>query len=79
MKLNILGILLGSIQILLAIWYFDWQSWNQILVSNLLFLSGIITLLADKQSVFLTRLKKCLQVIAGVFVVVLIIKVIFVG
>ncbi|MDQ3180267.1 MAG: hypothetical protein M3Q33_07080 [Acidobacteriota bacterium] len=79
MKLNILGKLLAVIQILIAIWYFDWQSWNQIFISILLFLSGIISLLVDKQSVFLAKLKKCLQVIAGIVVVIILVKLIFIG
>jgi len=79
MKLNILGKLLAAIQILIAIWYFDWQSWNQIFISILLFLSGIIGFLIDTQSKFLEKLKKCLQVIAGMVVVIILIKLIFIG
>lgn len=79
MKSNILGKLLAVIQILIAIWYFDWQSWSQIFISILLFLSGIVNLLVDKQSVFLVKLKKRLQVIAGIFVVIIFIKLIFFG
>lgn len=79
MKLNILGILLAVIQILFAVWYFDWQSWNQILVSVLLFLSGIITLLADQQSIFLLKLKNRLQIVSGIIIVIILIKLIFIG
>ena len=79
MKSNILGKLLAVIQILLAIWYFDWQNWNQIFISTLLFLSGVIGFLIDAQSKFLTKVKKLLQIIAGVIVVILLVKLLFVG
>lgn len=78
MNLSILGHLLGTALILIAIWYFDWQNWNYILVSVLLFLSGIITLLSNNQSKSLIKLKNFFQVIGGVITLILLIKLIFI-
>ena len=79
MKLSFFGKLLGIAQILFAVWYFNWQSWNQILVSVLLFLGGVITFLADSQSKPVIKLKNSLQVISGVAIVIFLIKLLFVG
>ena len=70
---------MAAIQILIAIWYFDRLNGNQIFVSVLLFMSGIIGFLVGTQSKFLIKLKERLQIIAGIIVVVLLVKLIFVG
>jgi len=47
MNLRILGLFLGVFQILIAIWYFDWDSWVQLTVSTVLFLSGTSLLVRE--------------------------------
>lgn len=79
MNLKILGILLGISVILIAIWNFDRNSWNQIIISTLLFSSGLITLLTDSESKFLQEARGILLYVAGIIVIFLIFKVLFVG
>lgn len=73
MKLNT-GKLLGIIQILLAVWYFDWHNRTQIIVSVLLALNGTLSFLTNTQSKFLTKLKKFIQIVAVTIAVILLIK-----
>ena len=79
MKLTILGKLLAVLQILVAIWYFDWNSWNHVIVSFLLFISGVVTLIAGSRSRRLMGIKHALQIVGLVTVVFLLIKLLFVG
>jgi hypothetical protein len=78
MKLNI-GKLLGIIQILLAVWYFEWHNGTRIIVSILLILNGTLSFLTDTQSKFLTKSKKFIQIAALTIVVMLTIKLFFIG
>lgn len=79
MILKILGILLGISVIVIAIWTFDWNSWNQIIISALLFLSGLVTLLTNAESKFLQKLRSFSLYIAGIIAIFLILKIVFVG
>ncbi len=79
MKLKILGVLLGVIQILLSFWYFDWNSWNQIIISILLFLGGINVFLSNPQSKLLIQIKRVIRTIIFVMVILLFIRILFVG
>ncbi len=79
MNLKILGLLLGIIQILVAIWYFDWNSWNSIIVSILLFLSGIAGFLVDTQSRLLLKIKELIYIIGLSLVFILLIRILFIG
>ena len=79
MNLKILGILLGIIEILAAIWYFDWQSCNHIIISILLFLGGINSFLPNPQSKFLVKIKKLIQIIVYVLIIFFLVKLLFVG
>jgi len=79
MNLKKLGTLLAIIQILLAIWYFDWDSWNYIIVSILLFIGGTCGILTEIKSGFLIRIKELLQIIGVTIVILFLIKLIFVG
>ena len=79
MNLKHLGILLGIIEILVAIWYFDWHSWNHIFVSLLLFLGGINSFLTDTQSMFLKKIKSLIQIFCLTIVILFLIKLLFVG
>lgn len=76
MKSNHIKVFLGITQIIISVWYFYQNTRNSILIATLLFLSGLITLIADKKSAFLVKLKNSLQIIAGVVVVILLIKLI---
>ena len=78
MKLDT-GKLLGIIQILLAVWYFDWHNWTQIIISVLLVLNGTLSFLTDTQSKFLTKSKKFIQIVALTIVVILLIKLYLTG
>jgi hypothetical protein len=77
MKLNI-GKLLGMIQILLAVWYFNQHNSTQIIVSVLLVLNGVLSFFTNTQSEFLIKSKKYIQIVALTIVVILIVK-LFVG
>lgn len=74
MKSDIIGKLLAVALILVAIWTFDWHSWNQIFISVLLFLSGIIILLMEKKSLFSTKLKNFLQFVSIIIVIIMLIN-----
>ena len=78
MKLNI-GKFLGIIQILLAVWYFEWHNGTRIIVSVLLILNGTLSFLTDTQSKFLTKSKKFIQIVALTIVVIITIKLFFIG
>lgn len=79
MNLKILGILLGIIQLLLAIWYFNWNSWNHIIVSILLFLGAMNVFLGNPQSRFLIQTKRLIHIVVLAIVTLLVIKLLFVG
>lgn len=50
MKLSILGILIGVLVIVVAIYEFDSTSWTKICVSGLLFVSGLYTIISEVRS-----------------------------
>lgn len=50
MNRRFLGALIAIFQIIVAIWYFDWNSVTQIIISAVLFLSGLSLLLRDAES-----------------------------
>ncbi len=79
MNLKILGVLLGIFVILVAIWSFDWSNWNQIIISILLFSSGIITVLSNAKHKFLQKARNILLYITGIMVIFLIFKMLLVG
>ena len=78
MNLKVIGILLGVIQILVAIWYFDWHNWTYIFVSTLLFLSAINGFLTDSKSDLQIKIKKFIRAIGFTVVIILFIRLIFV-
>jgi len=79
MKQGILGKILGIILILIAIWYFDWNKWNPIIVSTVLFLSGLNSLFRDSESDFLRKLSRILLYVGLFIAIFLIFKVLLVG
>ena len=79
MNLKHLGILLGVIEILVAIWYFDLHSWNQIFVSIALFIGGILSFLPNPQSNFLIKIKKLIHIMVFMLFIIFFIKLLFVG
>lgn len=79
MKLKILLKISAIIQILLGIWYFDWNSCNQIMVSTLQFLGGLGFLLILAKSEYLQKAGDFILFIGGIIVVFLIFKILFVG
>jgi hypothetical protein len=78
MKLNT-GKLLGIIQILLTIWYFNQHNLTQIIVSGLLVLNGVLSFFTNTQSKLLVRLKGFIQIVAITLAVILLIKTFFIG
>ncbi len=79
MNQKIIPIVLGVVQILIALFYFDWSSTNQIFVSILLFLSGISLLLSLAESVAIKKASRYLLFAAGALAVLLLLKVLLVG
>jgi hypothetical protein len=78
-KLGMLGRILGVIQILVAIFVLDVKSWNQIIVSVLLFLGGTLMLTAEIDSTTIRRVRGVLSFVAVAISVALIIKILTVG
>jgi hypothetical protein len=78
-KLGMLGRILGVIQILVAIFVLDMKSWNQIIVSVLLFLGGTLMLTAEIDSTTIRRVRGVLSFVAVAISVALIIKILTVG
>ncbi len=79
MNLKILGGLLGVFLILVSVWSFDWNNWNKIIVSILLFLSGLITLSTNMQSEFLQKTRSFLLYICGIAAIFLVFKLLILG
>jgi hypothetical protein len=78
-KPNLLGKVLGVIQILVAIFVLDMKSWNQIIVSVLLFLGGALMLTAGVDSTAIRKSRNVLSFIAVAISVALIVKILTVG
>jgi hypothetical protein len=78
-KLGMIGRILGVIQILVAIFVLDMKSWNQIIVSVLLFLGGTLMLTAEIDSTTIRRVRGVLSFVAVAISVALIIKILTVG
>jgi hypothetical protein len=78
-KLGMLGKILGVIQILVAIFVLDMKSWNQIIVSVLLFLGGALMLTAGVDSTAIRKSRNVLSFIAVAISVALIVKILTVG
>lgn len=74
-----IGVLLAVFNIIVAVWYFDWNSPTQIIISILLFLSGLSLLLRDAESETLRKASSYLLYIAGIIAVLLIFKKLFIG
>ncbi len=79
MKRKKFEILLAIIQILLAFWYFDWNSWTSIIVAGLLFLSGVMIFLTGFQSKILSKIKEFIYIIGFLLVFILLIKILLIG
>jgi uncharacterized membrane protein len=79
MNQKIVPVVLGIVQILIALFYFDWSSTNQIFVSILLFLSGTSLLLSIAESVSIKKASRFLLIAAGALGVLLLFKVLLVG
>ncbi len=78
-KLSMLGRILGVIQILVAIFVLDVKSWNQIIVSVLLFIGGTLMLTVDVDSTAIRKVRGVLSLVAVAISVALIIKILTVG
>lgn len=75
--LRILGNVLGVLQFLVAAVNFDPNSWNQIVVSVLLFLGGILMLTVDASSATLLRARAVISYFVILLSAGLVIKVLF--
>jgi hypothetical protein len=79
MNQKIIPIVLGVVQILFALFYFDRSSTNQIFVSILLLLSGTSLLLSLAESASIKKASRYLLFAAGALAVLLLLKVVIVG
>lgn len=75
MKLSWVGRLLGIIQIMIAIWYFDWNSWDHIATSVVLLFSAIYLLFIDSGSSVVRKTSRFLFYLAAVISLVLLINI----
>jgi hypothetical protein len=66
-------------QIVIAIWYFDWNSTTQMIISAVLLLSGVSVLLIDAKSKPLQKTGSYLLYIGTVIALFLLFKSIFIG
>jgi hypothetical protein len=73
-KLSLLGKILGVLQMVIAVFVLDMNSWNGILVSVLLFLGGVLLLTADVTSTVFQSARRVLSYITILIAVALIIK-----
>jgi uncharacterized membrane protein len=71
--------MLGVLLIVAAIYTLDFNYWNQIIISALLFLSGVHLFLLDSKNEFSKLLSKFLQKTALILAVILIIKLFIIG
>lgn len=76
MNQKVISILLGVIQIVIAIWYFDLHSTNQMLVSGALSLSGVSLFLRETDSKRLQRTGGLLLRIGAALAMILFLKVV---
>jgi hypothetical protein len=68
------GIFLGVVLILIAIWEFDWNSWTQIIISILLFLSGLSNVFRNKQSELIQKVSSFLLYASWIIIFFLVLK-----
>ncbi|HLM02719.1 MAG TPA: hypothetical protein VK400_16825 [Pyrinomonadaceae bacterium] len=73
------GVLIAMFQIVIAIWYFDWNSTSQMIISTALFLSGLSVLLIDAESKPMQKAGSYLLYIGGIIGFLLIFKSLFIG
>ncbi|HKP71145.1 MAG TPA: hypothetical protein VJV05_17795 [Pyrinomonadaceae bacterium] len=76
-KIGVIGKLLAVFQILVAIVYFDWNSWNQIAASVLLLVGALLLLGTGTTSSFFRKLLRVISYLAVLLSLVLVIKVLF--
>ena len=78
MNLTILGKLLGILLMFAAVWSFDKNNTNQIIISTALFLFGLNNLLTDVKSDFLQMIRRILLITSGMLGVFLLFKTLFI-
>ena len=78
-RTGLVGKVLGVVQLLVAVFILDPNSWNGIAVSAVLFLGGVLTLTADTSSISLQKVRSVLSWIAILISVTFIIKLLTVG
>lgn len=74
-----IGVLIAVFNIIVAVWYFDWNNPAQIIISSVLFLSGISLLLTDAESKPLQKAGSYLLYLGGLLAVILLFKKLFTG
>ena len=79
MNIKIIGKLLAVILLLMAIYTFDWNDLNKIIVSILLSLSAATILIEDVKSEFWQNLRKFLRQANLALAVFLLLKIVFFG
>jgi hypothetical protein len=74
-----IGVLIAVFNIIVAVWYFDWNNPTQIIISTVLFLSGISLLLTGTESKSLQKAGSYLLYFGGILAVILLFKKLFIG
>jgi hypothetical protein len=74
-----IGVLIAVFNMIVAVWYFDWNSRTQIIISAALFLSGISLLLTDAVSEPRQKAGSYLLYLGGILAVLLLFKKLFIG
>ncbi|HUR98223.1 MAG TPA: hypothetical protein VMZ26_09190 [Pyrinomonadaceae bacterium] len=78
-NIRAIGKILGVLQIIVAIFVFDTGQWNEMIVSALLFLGGVLTLTTDMNATFIQKCRSILSYVAILLAVVLVIMRLTVG
>ena len=77
--MNLIGKIIAVVTIIIAIYTFDWHTFNQIVIPILLMMSATLILLKDKRTPFARKLNDFLVKAGVVLAVILILKMIFIG
>lgn len=78
-NIRAIGKILGVLQVIVAIFVFDADQWNEMIVSALLFLGGVLTLTTDMNATFIQKCRSILSYVAILLAVVLVIMRLTVG
>ncbi|MBS1797161.1 MAG: hypothetical protein JSS81_25260 [Acidobacteria bacterium] len=72
-------IVLGFLLIVVAFWNFEWGNWNRVIISTLLFLTGVYNLTIGAESAAIRKKRRVLRRLVEIATVLLILKILLYG